>query len=122
MFDTLQSKNGKLAGASAALLLAALFAAPAQAAGNTRTIIFDSCAKPEYPKADIQAKHEGKVTLGFKADAAGKVTDSKVLTSSGFTSLDDAARDALSKCSFSPAPNGAADKTWTKVTYVWTLK
>jgi protein TonB len=101
-------------------------AVPAHAAPeNTRTarLDFDSCAKPKYPHADVQAAHEGTVKLGFLVDANGKVKDSKVMTSSGFTTLDEAARSALAQCSFQPArKNGKAVRQWAKVQYVWTLR
>jgi protein TonB len=84
---------------------------------------FDSCAKPQYPHADVQAAHEGKVTLGFLVNENGKVKDSKVIKSSGFATLDDAARSALAQCSFKPAvKKGKAVQEWTKVQYVWELK
>ena len=84
---------------------------------------FDSCAKPQYPAEDVQASHEGKVTLGFLVNENGKVKDSKVIKSSGFTTLDEAARSALAQCSFQPAvKKGKAVQDWTKVQYVWELK
>jgi TonB family protein len=84
---------------------------------------FNSCAKPEYPHADVQAGHQGTVTLDFLVEADGRVTDSKVLKSSGFVTMDEAARSALVKCRFQPAmKNGKVVKDWTKVQYVWTLK
>ena len=108
------------------LSLALPCAASAHAApqGNqTAQLDFDSCAKPTYPAADVQASHEGKVTLGFLVNEDGKVKDSKVIKSSGFTTLDDAARSALAQCSFRPAvKKGKAVQQWTKVQYVWELK
>jgi protein TonB len=84
---------------------------------------FNSCAKPQYPHADVQAAHEGTVKLGFLVDENGKVKDSKVMESSGFTTLDEAARSALAQCSFQPAlENGKAVQQWTKIQYVWTLR
>jgi len=44
------------------------------------------------------------------------------MESSGFATLDEAARSALAQCSFQPAmENGKAVQQWTKVQYVWTL-
>jgi len=34
---------------------------------------FHSCAKPEYPRADVQAGHQGVVKLGFLVDESGRV-------------------------------------------------
>jgi protein TonB len=108
------------------LSLALACAASAHAApqGDGAALLdFKSCAKPQYPHADVQAAHEGKVTLGFLVNENGKVKDSKVIKSSGFTTLDEAARAALAQCSFQPAvKKGKAVQEWTKVLYVWELK
>lgn len=85
-------------------------------------IEFASCAKPVYPKADMQAGHQGTVTVGFLVDENGRVKDSKVTGSSGFMRLDQAAQTALGKCSFHPAlENGKPVESWAHVKYVWTL-
>ena len=83
---------------------------------------FESCAKPQYPQADLQARHTGTVTIGFLVDATGRVQDSKVAESSGFAGLDEAARTSLANCSFQPAlEHGKPVQQWTMVRYVWTL-
>ena len=108
------------------LSLALACAASAHAApedNRIATLDFHSCGKPEYPRADVQAGHQGVVKLGFLVDESGKVKDSKVVESSGFASLDEAARSVLAQCSFQPAlENGKAVQQWTKVQYVWTLR
>jgi protein TonB len=84
---------------------------------------FNSCAKPMYPQDDLKASHQGTVTLAFLVGADGVVSDSKIVKSSGFIPMDEAARAAIVKCHFSPALAG--DKPvahWTRVQYVWTLK
>jgi TonB family protein len=86
-------------------------------------IEFTSCAKPVYPPADMQAGHQGTVTLGFLVDENGRVKDSKVTGSSGFMKLDMAAQTALGKCSFHPAlENGKPVEKWAYVKYEWTLR
>jgi protein TonB len=71
----------------------------------------------------VQAGHQGKVKLGFLVDENGRVKESKVMASSGFATLDEAARSALAQCSFQPAlKNGKAVQQWAKVQYVWTLR
>ena len=93
-------------------------------AGLTRpaTADFSTCTKPQYPQADIAASHEGTVTLNFRVDASGFVTDSTILRSSGYASMDEAARGALHRCRFAPAlRNGLPVSTWQPVQYVWTL-
>jgi TonB family protein len=96
----------------------------AQAAGADHGAVanFKSCAKPNYPDADLKARHQGTVTLGFLVGADGKVGDSKVAKSSGHPGLDEAARMAIAQCSFEPAVKGDKPvKEWTKVQYVWSL-
>ena len=85
-------------------------------------IDFASCAKPVYPQADMQAGHQGTVTLDFLVDENGRIKDSKVTGSSGFMRLDMTAQTALGKCNFRPAlENGKPVEGWAQVKYVWTL-
>ena len=92
------------------------------AQNSAATIDFASCAKPAYPQADMQAGHEGTITLGFLVDENGHVRDSKVMRSTGFRGLDMAALIALTKCSFHPAlENGKPVENWAHVQYVWSL-
>ncbi|MFK3737099.1 M56 family metallopeptidase [Massilia sp. TN1-12] len=84
---------------------------------------FSSCARPDYPQADIDAGHQGTVTLAFLVDQTGIVGDSRVERSSGFASMDEAAHGALRKCRFHPAlQQGRPVTEWTRVQYVWTLE
>jgi D-alanyl-D-alanine endopeptidase (penicillin-binding protein 7) len=95
------------------------------AAGLTRAAVADfrSCRKPAYPKADLAAGHQGTVSMGFMIDADGAVTGSKVIRSSGYADMDEAARSALEKCHFRPAlKNGEPVAAWTNVQYIWTVK
>jgi TonB family protein len=101
-------------------------AAQAQATAGTDNSVakidFASCAKPVYPKADMQAGHQGTVTVDFLVDENGRVKNSKVTASSGFMRLDKEAQTALGKCSFHPAlENGKPVQSWAHVKYVWTL-
>jgi bla regulator protein BlaR1 len=94
-------------------------------AGLSRTAIadFNSCRKPEYPQADLAAGHQGTVTVDFLVDTNGTVVDSAIVRSSGYASMDEAARGALLRCRFGPAlKHGQAVREWTKVQYVWTLE
>ncbi|MFL6633049.1 MAG: energy transducer TonB [Massilia sp.] len=106
---------------SVALVCAASAHAAPQDTSNA-LLNFKSCAKPQYPHTDVQAGHQGTVKLGFLVDENGHVKDSKVVESSGFATLDEAARAALAQCSFQPAlENGKAVQKWTYVKYEWTL-
>jgi D-alanyl-D-alanine endopeptidase (penicillin-binding protein 7) len=84
---------------------------------------FDTCKKPSYPVADLAAGHEGTVTVSFLVNTDGSVSTSRILHSSGFATLDDAAQGAIAKCHFAPALlHGRATPQWTPVQYVWTLR
>jgi D-alanyl-D-alanine endopeptidase (penicillin-binding protein 7) len=84
---------------------------------------FNSCRKPEYPRADLDAGHQGTTTLGFMLDEHGTVLDAFVRKSSGHAGLDEAARGALALCSFRPAlEDGMPVRTMVPVQYVWTLE
>jgi len=63
--------------------------------------ITECCARVaapvEYPNSESQYGHQGTVELWVTIDAAGKVARIEVKTSSGYDSLDAAARDAANK-------------------------
>lgn len=83
---------------------------------------FNTCAKPEFPKASLRNEETGTVTLSFLIGTDGRVADSKVLKSSGFRDLDKAAQTAISKCRFKPGlVDGKPEQAWVPVQYVWTL-
>jgi D-alanyl-D-alanine endopeptidase (penicillin-binding protein 7) len=84
---------------------------------------FSSCRKPEYPQEDLDAGHQGTVTVNFMVERDGTVAGSAIGRSSGYASMDEAARGALVKCRFRPAlMNGNPAAKWTSVQYVWTLE
>ncbi|MFL6671917.1 MAG: energy transducer TonB [Massilia sp.] len=111
----------------AAALLVGCAQAPAKPEG-TEPILrplanFTSCAKPIWPREDLQAEHQGTVTLGFLISAEGTVLDSQVKKSSGYPGLDEAARLGIVKCHFHPATQaGKPVESWTQMQYVWTLQ
>jgi D-alanyl-D-alanine endopeptidase (penicillin-binding protein 7) len=81
---------------------------------------FKSCAKPVWPVEDLQAGHEGTVTLGYLIGADGNVVDSVVRKSSGYPAMDEAARSGIAKCHFKPATrSGEPVQAWMKMQYVW---
>lgn len=91
-------------------------AAPSSS-GNVRT---ETCARPEYPKGELEQNHQGAVTLRFLLGADGKVKQSLIHTSSGYPALDEAALVAISKCRFNPPlVDGKAVEGWTAIQYVW---
>lgn len=83
---------------------------------------FNSCAKPVYPAEALAKRVQGTVTLNFKIEPDGSVSEANVLKSSGDRSLDEAARVAIAKCSFTPATaNGKPQAAWVPVQYVWAM-
>jgi len=80
------------------------------------------CQKPVYPQASLQLEEEGTVRLGFLVAADGTIQDSRIEKTSGFKRLDEAAKDALALCKFTPrTENGVAVSSWAHLIYVWHL-
>lgn len=114
-----------LALACVAIYAEATAAEATTAKGKTAKAVlnFDQCALPEWPAAAVAQQRTGKVVLGFLIAANGKVKSSKVEQSSGHADLDQAARTAIEKCSFTPATEaGKPVESWLKVMYDWNLK
>jgi protein TonB len=59
--------------------------------------------KPEYPAASARAKEEGTVSVSMCVDASGRISDVKLLKSSGFPRLDDATVKGLPRTRMDPA-------------------
>ena len=95
-----------------------------QPGATQRAIVdFSSCVKPMYPAADLAAGHQGTVTVRFLVAPSGSVDDARIVSSSGFDSMDQTARDALRQCRFHPAlKHGLPVKAWTTIAYIWTLE
>ena len=82
-----------------------------------------SCPKPQYPAASRRLEEEGTVALRFLIGADGSVLQSEVVKSSGFARLDEAARNALSKCQFRPGTvDGKPEQSWANIQYQWRLE
>lgn len=94
--------------------------ATAAPASYTPTAQSGSCTPPEYPAASERLGEAGKVVLSLLIGADGRVLSSKVETSSGFTRLDQAAKEALSLCHFAPAlVEGKPTQAWGRLAYVF---
>jgi D-alanyl-D-alanine endopeptidase (penicillin-binding protein 7) len=91
---------------------------------HTRALAdFRSCTKPEWSTPDLLAQHQGTVTLQFLVSQDGTAVQSRVLKSSGYRGLDDAARTGIAKCHFKPATHdGQPVQEWMRMQYVWTLE
>ena len=100
-------------------------AAPPAPAVRTGAVIQPgaSCAKPDYPSASRRLEEEGTVTLKFLIGVDGRVMQAEVEKSSGFQRLDEAARNALSKCQFKPGTvDGKPEQSWASIKYTWRLE
>lgn len=107
--------------------------APTQAAPSVQSVVpapvrtrplvkANACAKPRYPRASLRANEAGIVKLKFLVGADGRVIESKIERSSGYARLDEAAREALSLCSFKPATlDGRAVPDWALLQYEWKI-
>jgi protein TonB len=81
------------------------------------------CAKPDYPSASRRLEEEGTVTLKFLIGADGRVLQADIEKTSGFNRLDEAARNALSKCQFRPGTvDGKPEQSWASIKYTWRLE
>jgi protein TonB len=100
---------------------------PAPAAKEPRHVapVIDAklaCEEPEYPSTSRRNEEQGTVVLRFLVDVDGHVIDSKIATTSGFSRLDKAARDTLSRCVFKPGTvDGKPEQSWANIKYTWHL-
>ncbi len=80
-----------------------------------------SCAPPEYPEEAEDLEQTGVSVLQFLIDTNGHVAGSRIESSSGHASLDNAALRALGQCKFKPAigADGNPQESWTSIRYVW---
>jgi len=92
------------------------------AINTTPRLAIGSCEKPQYPAAARESGESGTVQLKLVVNPTGKVVDSKVVRSSGFERLDEAARRALEVCNFEPAVRERTPRTASvELEYVWSL-
>jgi protein TonB len=97
--------------------------APAAAVRTAAGVNTAHCEKPAYPSMSRRLDEKGTVTLRFLVGVQGRVIQSEVEASSGYTRLDEAARTGLSKCQFRPATvDGKAEQAWARMKYTWQLE
>jgi bla regulator protein blaR1 len=96
---------------------------PGESAAQPATAQFSSCKKPQWPAQSLRDGNTGTVTLGFLIGADGNVLDSTIYKSSGYVPLDEAARNGIRLCKFTPGTEaGQPVQAWVKIQYVWTLR
>lgn len=79
--------------------------------------------RPVYPKGARQRGEQGEVTVEIEVDAEGRVSAVKVVGSSGFAELDDAAVRAVRAATFVPAKSGGcAVESSARLTLAFRLK
>jgi len=84
--------------------------------------------EPEYPAASRRAGEEGETRVSVCVDTEGRMSNVKVVRSSGFERLDEQAIKALTNNRLDPAigsdgkPIAMCDPYPYEFTYVWTLK
>jgi protein TonB len=82
-----------------------------------------SCRAPDYPTASRRLGETGTVVVKFLIDERGTAIDSAVESSSGYPRLDEAARQALSLCRFTPGTvDGKPEAAWVRIQYIWKLE
>ena len=95
---------------------------PAKSVRIAAVADFNSCEKPVYPRMAQRNEETGTVTLSFLIGVDGRVIDSKVIKSSGFRDLDQAAQNGIGKCVFKPGSvDGKPEQAWLQMQYVWML-
>jgi protein TonB len=82
-----------------------------------------SCTPPQYPEEAEDLEQTGVSVLQFLIGTDGHVLNSRIASSSGYGSLDNAALRALEQCKFKPAigADGNPQESWTSIRYVWQL-
>lgn len=78
--------------------------------------------EPTYPPASRRAGEEGTVRLKVLVDESGRPKDVQVAQTSGFTRLDEAAKQAVRRWKFQAATDGGrAITVWTQVAITFKL-
>ena len=114
--------------AAAVLAAAGAACAFAQAADEAQArVARKDCDKLQYPKAALRAGAWGVSVVEFHVDANGTVTSAEVVRSAGPTRehrlLDEATKNGLSICQFTPAKDADGHPVASVVTipYRWLI-
>ena len=72
------------------------------------------------PMASVRNEESGKTVVSLRIGADGAVKEVKVVRSSGFAKLDEAAREGAMTCRFMPRKlDGVAIEGWEQLQYRW---
>jgi TonB family protein len=82
--------------------------------------------RPAYPAASLRTREQGEVTVSVCVDAQGRMSDAKLVKSSGFPRLDEATLKSLPRTRLEPAQDAdgravAMCSPPFQFTYVWEL-
>ena len=69
---------------------------------QSEELVIERLVKPDYPPLLLARDVEGKVTVQALVDTIGQVVEVQVLTSTGESLFEQAARDAVMQCRFRP--------------------
>lgn len=79
-----------------------------------------NCRDPDYPSISQRLGEAGSVVVELLVGTDGRVSDSRVRTSSGFERLDKAALAGLSRCRFEPGTvDGSPTAAWAQMKYTF---
>jgi periplasmic protein TonB len=81
----------------------------------------ETCTTPDWPKEARRYEVEGITLLHFKIGEDGNIEDAKVVESSSWKMLDDAALRSLVKCQFKAGLAEAERDMVFPIQFVWTL-
>jgi periplasmic protein TonB len=70
------------------------------------------CAAPEYPAGAASVSEQGRVQLELAIGSSGRVESVRVLRSSGFARLDEAALAGVRRWRFEPARRDGVAVAW----------
>lgn len=91
--------------------------------GTTRGPRIVDGEKPDYPHNARAKGWEGTVRLQILVNTAGRVKEVRIASSSGYSELDDAARQSVQSWRFSPAlQNGSPVAAWATLPIVFDLR
>jgi len=78
---------------------------------------------PRYPKLALKRRQSGEVLVRVMVAATGQIVTTKVVRSSGFKLLDQAALNSVSRWQFEPwRLDGIAQRSWIEVPVDFTIK
>ncbi len=83
-------------------------------------VLARNCRDPDYPSISQRLGEAGSVVVELLVGTDGRVSDSRIKTSSGHDRLDKAALQGLSRCRFTPGTvDGQPAAAWAQLRYTF---